>query len=186
MGPGGLDVTYAAVLVEFIRKEGADMEAGRVVVGVSGSSASLAALRVAAEEARRSGRTLVAVVAWEPPEGEALYARNPDRVWARHWRDEARGRLERAFGDVFGGTPPGLAVERRVVRGRAARVLCELAAGEGDLVVVGARSARRGRVRRHVLGHAACAVMTVPAPSLPRGVRRALRRVTAADFVAVG
>ncbi|TGA93813.1 universal stress protein, partial [Streptomyces sp. MZ04] len=52
----------------------------RVVVGVSGSPASLAALRVGVDEARRAGRVLVAVIAWEPPEGEGLYARRPDRA----------------------------------------------------------------------------------------------------------
>ncbi|MCX4420352.1 hypothetical protein [Streptomyces mirabilis] len=52
--------------------------AGQVVVGVSGSLAGLAALRTAVRAARSSGRVLVAVLAWEPPEGEVLHARNPD------------------------------------------------------------------------------------------------------------
>ncbi|MGW7309631.1 universal stress protein, partial [Streptomyces sp. NPDC054835] len=64
----------------------------RIVVGVSGSLASLAALRQAAALARRDGAELLAVLAWEPPEGEAAHARTPDRAWARLWADEARAR----------------------------------------------------------------------------------------------
>lgn len=161
-------------------------EAGEaVVVGVSGSLASLAALRVGAEQARRGGRVLVAVLAWEPPEGEGLYLRHPDPAWARHWYVEARGRLDRAFDEVFGGSPRGVVVERRVVRGRPGRVLCDVAALHADaLLVIGARSHRHraSRTHRYVHTHAACAVLTVPAPRVPRGMRRTLRRMTPADF----
>ena len=71
--------------------------AGQVVVGVSGSLVGLAALRTATRAARDSGRVLVAVLAWEPPEGEVLYARNPDSAWAAHCAREAAARLDRAF-----------------------------------------------------------------------------------------
>ncbi|MEB8342254.1 universal stress protein [Streptomyces endophyticus] len=81
---------------------------GRVVVGVGGSPASLAALRSAVAEARRSDRPLVAVLAWEPPEGEAMYRRWPDAAWARHWYEEARARLAAAFEEALGGLPPDL------------------------------------------------------------------------------
>lgn len=159
---------------------------GRVVVGVSGSPASLAALRAAAEQARRGGpgRVLVAVLAWEPPEGEALYARHPDPEWARHWWDAARARLDRAFDAAFGGTPPGVTVERRVVRSRPGPALCELASGPDDLLVLGARAGRRGtgQAQRYVRTHASCAVLTVPAPRAPKGFRRTLRRMTPEDF----
>lgn len=155
----------------------------RVVVGVSGSLASLAALRVAAHAARDSGRTLVAVLAWEPPEGEALYARNPDSAWAAQCEHEARARLDRAFGEVFGGTPPGITVRRRVIRGRPDRVLCAAAADPADLLVLGTRTGpHRAAVRRRVLAHARCPVLTVPAPAFPRRERRALRDATAEDF----
>ncbi|MFD0549455.1 universal stress protein [Streptomyces rectiviolaceus] len=153
----------------------------RVVVGVSGSPASLAALRVAVEEARGAGRVLVAVIAWEPPEGEGLYARRPDRAWAGHWESEARGRLDRAFDDVFAGAPLGVVVERWVVRGSAGRAVCDLAESAEDLVVLG-RGRGWGRARRYVQGRAGCRVMVVPGPVVPRGVRRALRKVRAEDF----
>ncbi|MEU5953015.1 universal stress protein [Streptomyces sp. NPDC047525] len=156
----------------------------RVVVGVSGSLASLAALRVGVEEARRAGRVLVAVIAWEPPEGEGLYARRPDRAWARHWEAEARGRLDRAFEEVFGGAPEGVVVERWVVRGAAGRAVCEfVGAAEEDLVVLGARKGWGwGRVSRHAQRRAGCRVMVVPGPVAPRGMRRALRKARPEDF----
>ncbi|MGW7074153.1 universal stress protein [Streptomyces sp. NPDC054866] len=152
-------------------------------MGVSGSPASLAALRVGVEEARRGGRVLVAVIAWEPPEGEGLYARRPDRAWARHWEAVARERLDQAFEEALGGAPEGVVVERWVVRGKAGPAVCDLAAAGSadDLVVLGGGKGR-GRVRRYVQGRAGCRVMVVPGPVVPRGVRRALRRVRAADF----
>ncbi|MEV0124739.1 universal stress protein [Streptomyces sp. NPDC050703] len=161
---------------------------GRVVVGVSGSLASLAALRTAADEAGRSGRTLVAVTAWEPPEGEMLYLRHPDPAWVRHWRAEARARVDGAFDAVFGGAPPGVGSERRVVRGRPERALPGLAAHPHDLLVVGTRPGRRrpSRLHRGIGARAVCPVLTVPAPAVPRGLRRALRRMTAEDFALVG
>ncbi|MEV8017952.1 universal stress protein [Streptomyces sp. NPDC086554] len=156
----------------------------RVVVGVSGSLASLAALRAAAGEARRSGRVLVAVIAWEPPEGEGLYLRRPDRAWARHWQDAARASLDRAFEEAFGGSPQGVTVERWVVRDRPGRALCGLVQRGDDLLVLGTRR-RWSRTGRHVHAHAGCPVMTVPGPSAPRHARRALRKARAEDFAAI-
>ncbi|SOE31476.1 universal stress protein [Streptomyces sp. OK228] len=159
--------------------------AGQVVVGVSGSLAGLAALRTAARAARSSGRVLVAVLAWEPPEGEVLHARNPDSAWAARCAREAAARLDRAFEEAFGGTPSEVTVVRRVVRARPDRALCRLAAHPDDLLVIGARArARRAAVRRQVSAHARCPVLTVPAPAFARRERRALRRATARDFAA--
>ncbi|MFE0063062.1 universal stress protein [Streptomyces sp. NPDC059003] len=169
-----------------------DVRGDRVVVGISGADddlADLAALRAGEREARRGGRTLVAVIAWEPPEGEGLYLRHPDKEWARHWQGVARERLERAFEEAFGGVPEGVAVERRVVRGRAGRALVSLASRPGDLIVLGGRPGRpgrrRGRVRRYVDRRARCGVLVVPAPVVPRGLRRALRGVSVGDFGAL-
>jgi hypothetical protein len=52
-------------------------EARRVIVGVSGSVRSLAALSVAVNEARRAGAVLVPVLAWSPAGGEIAYQRAP-------------------------------------------------------------------------------------------------------------
>ncbi|MGP3975314.1 universal stress protein [Streptomyces sp. 8N114] len=161
---------------------------GRLIVGVSGSLASLAALRAAAREARTSGRPLLAVLAWEPPEGEAGYMLRPDRVWAENWRREARARLDRAFEEAFGGDPPGVvAVERRLVRDRPWRALCRTADRGDDRLVIGTRVPRRGlfrygRTRRLVLARASCPVLTVPAPRFPAYMRTRLRHASPADF----
>ncbi|MFB7589042.1 universal stress protein [Streptomyces sp. NPDC056169] len=155
----------------------------RVVVGVSGSLASLAALRYATALARRESVPLLAVLAWQPPEGEGLYARRPDRDWARHWGEDARNRLRSAFSDALGATPADLAVERRIVRDAPAAALRTAADRPGDLLVVGA-TPRRGRlaglrrrpVLRAVQGRTACPVLTVPGPVLRPGEARVLRR----------
>ncbi|MFB6851315.1 universal stress protein [Streptomyces sp. NPDC001939] len=162
--------------------------AGQVVVGVSDSLGGLAALRAAAEQARRSGRVLVAVLAWEPPEGEGLYARRPDRRWARHWHGEARERLDRAFAEALGGPPQDVELVRRVVRARPGRALRDAVAGPDDLLVIGVHPRRmwRGRTHRYVVAHADCPVLTVPAPPLPRHELRALRRASPHDFAAAG
>ncbi|MFD3666010.1 universal stress protein [Streptomyces sp. NPDC058659] len=154
----------------------------RVVVGVSGSLASLAALRYATALARRESVPLLAVLAWAPPEGEGLYARRPDREWARLWGEAARDRLWSAFVDALGAAPGDLAVERRIVRDAPAAALRAAADLPGDLLVVGA-APRRGRLarlrRRPVLralqDRAACPVLTVPGPALRPGEARVLR-----------
>ncbi|MEW2453207.1 universal stress protein [Streptomyces albus] len=161
---------------------------GRIVVGVHGTLAGFAALGAAAREARATGRPLVAVHAWEPPEGEAAYMLRPDRAWIEHWHGEARARLARAFDDVFGGDPAGVvAVERRIVRDRPWRALCEAAVRSEDRLVIGTRGGRRrGSTTRRVLAHAVCPVLTVPVPRLPRRYRGSLRRATVEDFLPGG
>ncbi|MFF1356308.1 universal stress protein [Streptomyces sp. NPDC058297] len=165
-----------------------DGVAGQVVVGVSDSLGGLAALRAAVEQARRSGRVLVAVLAWEPPEGEVLYARRPDQQWARQWHGAALARLDRAFAEALGGPPQDVDLVRRVVRARPGRALCDTVAGPDDLLVIGVHPRRmwRGRIHRYVVARAGCPVLTVPAPPLARHELRALRRATARDFVAAG
>ncbi len=175
------------------------MNGGRVVVGVSGSPASLAALRRGAEEAFRGGRTLVPVLAWEPPEGEAAYRAAPCPPLLRLWEDRARRRLDAILDDVLGiprarpcerpapgGLLTGARVEPRVVRADAWRALTAFAAGPEDLLVIGgggrAPGLFRGRVRRRVLALAGCPVLSVAAPRVPRSARRALRRARPADF----
>ncbi|MGP3987644.1 universal stress protein [Streptomyces sp. 3N207] len=165
---------------------------GRLIVGVSGSLASLAALRAAAREARTSGCPLLAVLAWEPPEGETGYMLRPDRVWAENWRREAEARLDRAFDEAFGGDPPGVvAVERRLVRDRPWRALCRTADRGDDRLVIGTRVGRLGLfryggTRRRVLARASCPVLTVPAPRFPPYMRTRLRHASPGDFSFAG
>ncbi|MGW1805531.1 universal stress protein [Streptomyces sp. NPDC002078] len=157
--------------------------AGDVVVGVSDSLAGLAALRRGIVEARRTGRTLVAVRAWEPPEGDALYRARPEPSWARPWADEARRRLDRAFELAVGGPPADLRIVRRVVRGPAGPVLCSLASSPDDLLVVGMARLRgptarlhRRPVHRHIPARARCEVLVVAGPRLLPREARILRR----------
>jgi nucleotide-binding universal stress UspA family protein len=184
---------------------------GRVVVGVTGSASSAAAVRLAATEARRSGRVLMAVLAWEPPGGEVARRLAPDPGLDRIWERAALERLDTALAAAFTGpagvglpeegpTPEpefglrGLRVERLVVRGPAALALTWLADSSDDLLVLGAGAHRRltrllrGRVRRGTLARAQGPVMLVappaPLPALPRSVRRELHRLTPEDFLA--
>ncbi|WP_346164015.1 universal stress protein [Streptomyces bangladeshensis] len=165
-----------------------DERTGKVVVGVSDSLAGLAALRRGIQEARTTGRTLVAVRAWEPPEGEALYLRQPEPSWARLWADDARQRLERAFDLAAGGPPADLRIVRRVVRGSAGPVLCSIAASPDDLLVIGMARPRgpfarlhRRPVHRFVPARAECEVLVVAGPRLLPREARILRR---SDLVA--
>ncbi|MFC1407534.1 MULTISPECIES: universal stress protein [Streptacidiphilus] len=157
---------------------------GRVVVGVSGSLGSLAALRRAVTEARSRGRSLVAVLVWTPPGGEVGYRQAPCPALARAWADAAKGRLRTAFSETFGGYPPDVPVEPLVVRcDSVGRALCEIAGRPEDLLVVGAGKRgplarlHHGHVARHVLGHARCPVLAVPWTSPFEADERALRRL---------
>ncbi|MFJ8677525.1 universal stress protein [Streptomyces sp. NPDC093589] len=153
-------------------------------MGVSGSVASLAALRAAVAEARNSRRELTAVIAWEVPEGRVLYFRNPDPAWAAHWAKQARQRLDLAFEEALGGTPADVPVRKLVVRGMPGKVLRDVANQEGHVLVVGARlKSRWAPVRSYVRWHAQCPVLTVPAPRCPMRAAWTLRRAAAEDFV---
>ena len=164
---------------------------GRVVVGVGGSDGSLAALRRAAFEARRSGRPLVAVLAWAPPGGESGYRRAPCPQLAKVWEENAVERLRTAFDEGLGGRPGDLRLQPMVIRAEAGHALCMTADDPSDLLVVGAgrrgalaRLTRAG-VSRFVLAHAVCPVLAVPPVVLPRGAERALRRLEPQDFLSM-
>lgn len=163
--------------------------AGRVVVGVTGSPGSRAALLRAVQAARDGGRTLVPVLAWTPAGGEmaARVAPSPSLDELHH--QDARARLDDAIRAALGGPPDGVRITPAVVRAPAADALTVLADHPADLLVLGAgprhRLARllRGRVRRRVLSHAQAPVLLVRAPALPAPARRVLRRVSPEDFL---
>jgi nucleotide-binding universal stress UspA family protein len=156
----------------------------RVVVGVTGSLANLAALHVAVAEARRAATPLVAVHAWQPVGGEIAYRRGPCPQLLDVWRREARETLTRAFVDALGGVPTDLPVECVTARGEAGALLVE-AGRPDDLLVVG--SGRRGRLAalrygstsRYCFTHAGCPVLAVPPPAMIRdlGSRRRRRQL---------
>ena len=161
----------------------------RVVVGVTGSASSGAALRRAVDEARRSGGELVPVLVWQPPGGEALYRFAPAPDLVKIWRQQAQQRLESAIAAAIGSLPLDVHVEPLVVRAPTVWALTELADGPDDLLVLGAGSRHpllrrlHGAVRRSAAARARVPVLLVKSPAVPRSVRRELRRITPEDFL---
>ncbi|MFH8337406.1 universal stress protein [Streptomyces sp. AM6-12] len=157
--------------------------AARVVVGVSGSPGSLAALGRAAAEARSRGAELWPVLAWEPPEGDLAARRFPAAATVvPEWERLAGERLLGALRAVFGGASTGLPGAARVARGAPGPVLVRLADRDTDLLVIGAGG--RGRLRRalwpsvsrYCLARATCPVLTVPPSPLHTALAHAHRR----------
>lgn len=148
------------------------MSARRFVVGVSGSSGSLQALRYATQLARTDGATLAPVLAWVPPGGELADRSYPSSELRRAWTEAAWERLWRAVELGIGGPPADVALRPAVIRGEAGRVLVEMAAEPGDVLVIGTgrhgtlRRALSCRVSRYCLGHAVCPVIAVPPSQL--------------------
>jgi nucleotide-binding universal stress UspA family protein len=155
----------------------------RVVVGVSGSLGSLAALHRAVAEVRRGGGRLWAVLAWEAPlaelgpRGGAVAAASLTADCRRAAAHELLTAIDRAFG----GGEPGVPAEGFVAHGTPGHVLVDLADREDDLLVVG--TGHRGllhralfpSVARHCVAHAACPVLTVPPPPLQRTLESTVR-----------
>jgi nucleotide-binding universal stress UspA family protein len=111
----------------------------RIVVGVSGSRNSVAALRWAALEARQHAAEIWAVHAWSAPmEMLAPYA--PLRgVPSRDQQREASGALlTAAIKYAIGSEGSGIVVRPTLVEGPAIPVLLRYAAG-ADLLVLGRR-----------------------------------------------
>lgn len=151
-----------------------------VVVGVSGSPGSVAALRRAAEEARRRECVLTVVTAWEAAWDGAGATQSrwpppppdPDR-----WRRLARRRLLMALDVAFDGDLPLDPPLRPVLAlGRPGPALVEVAGEGAGLLVIGAGAHGPWRrlfapsVAAHCFTHARCPVLAVPsAPGLPSG-----------------
>lgn len=137
-----------------------------IVVGVSGSAASLRALRWAAQDSQLRCCRLHVVHAWQPAP-RALYA-----GYARHDHDEqqrAAGRtLASALHGVFGVDLP-VHLSAEVIEGVPERALVEVSAG-AELLVLGSASAPTdigrsiGPVIRSCLSRAQCPVVVIGAP----------------------
>jgi nucleotide-binding universal stress UspA family protein len=156
---------------------------GRVIVGTSGSPASLHALRYAEITAHAHHAILIPVIAWEPPGGDRVEAIRPSSYLREEWHKMARQRLREALEAVWGEVPDDPRVQPHVERGPAGWVLVSLADRPDDLLVVGA--GRRGilarmastRVSRYCVARARCPVLAVPPPASARdlGDRRFAR-----------
>lgn len=150
----------------------ATVRSPRVVVGVHGSTASLAALRFAVSEARLRDAELWSVIVWRPPGGDQPHPGGPTRELENDIQRHCHRRLQDAWDQALGGVPHDLLVSLAVIRGDSARVLQGIASESRDLLVVGAPS--RNPVKwiverptaRACLRRAACPCVLVPPPAL--------------------
>ncbi|MFE2724786.1 universal stress protein [Kitasatospora sp. NPDC059327] len=153
---------------------GAPNGSGRVVVGVSGSLGSLAALHRAVAEARRTDAEVLAVLCWTPAGGEFGYRRSPCPPLLTACRDAAAARLRQALDEAFGGGRAGVRLRCQAVRGETGQALVRSADRVDDLLVLGAGSrgalarALRPSVTSYCVRHAGCPVLAVPKPPLQR------------------
>ena len=152
----------------------------RIVVGVSRSAASRAALHWAAEEARLRKAQLQVVRAWDPARYAAPYAAAYGRTpTGQEEESAARDGLAALMHAAFGqDTPAGVHAE--LAEGAPERVLVDRSVG-ADLLVLGlsdpARTGHRfaGPVVRTCLERARCAVVVVSAADcLPASGGRSL------------
>jgi nucleotide-binding universal stress UspA family protein len=137
--------------------------APRVIVGVSGSLANLAALHVAMTQARLWQRRLLAVNVCPPVTGNDLDV--------QHAREErAVGVLVQALRDGFGELPTDVDIDLRIAMGEPAACLVAIARRPGDLLVIGEsraglRRLRRPSISRYCRDHAQ-QLIVVPRPFL--------------------
>jgi nucleotide-binding universal stress UspA family protein len=134
--------------------------AGRIVVGVDESPASVAALKWAAARANERAAELEVIHAWVYPYlGPRTGTHEPRELMAL----DAAQVLESVVSEAFGSDGPGVAMEARLVEGKPADVLLEACAG-ADLLVVGAHKGGGdwSSVGQEVLRHTACPITVVP------------------------
>ena len=133
----------------------------RIVVGVDGSVPSKAALAWAVKQARLTGATVEAVIAWELP---ATYG-YPVPVSDMDYGGLAAEVLAGAIAKVSSADEP-VKIRSTVAEGSAARVLLDASAG-AELLVVGSRGhggfveALLGSVGQHCVHHATCPVVVI-------------------------
>ncbi|WP_316519952.1 universal stress protein [Kitasatospora brasiliensis] len=137
----------------------------RVIVGLSGSLSSLAALYHAVGEAARHQAVLVPVAVWAVNERDGLRPRS-------ELEHAARRRLDVAFEQAYGGYPSDLVIHPLVVNGEPGPALVGAVTGPQDLLVLGAATRRRldrlryGSVARHCRHRAGCPVVEVSPSAL--------------------
>lgn len=140
----------------------------RIVAGVDGSPPSVNALRWAVREAKLTGATLDAVIAWEFPIAAGGMGWAPTSgIDDTDYSELAAKALNAAIAEVS--PPPEVHIRQVVVEGNAAQVLLD-AAADADLLVVGNRGhgsfadALIGSVSVRCLHHAHCPVVVVRTP----------------------
>ena len=132
----------------------------RIVVGVDGSESSKAALRWAIRQAKLTGGSVDAVIAWRFP---STYGWAPSPGSMPDLEGNAKSILIAALAEVSA-LEPDVLVRPIVTEGNAAEALLRAADG-ADLLVVGSRghgelaSALLGSVSMHCVLHAHCPVL---------------------------
>jgi nucleotide-binding universal stress UspA family protein len=141
---------------------------GRIVVGVDGSPISKLALRWAVDQARLTGATVDAVIAWQVPESMT------GNAWVAMLVEEpgfdvlAEKELTEAISEVAG-SDPDVTINPIVAKGWPAEVLLNAAEG-ADLLVIGSRgrgafaSALLGSVSQNCAHHATCPLLIIRTP----------------------
>lgn len=136
----------------------------RIVVGVDGSPSSRAALCWAVRQARMTGGTVDAVIAWQIPMVIGGYGWAPVYVEEEgDFEEDARKTLDAVISQEVR-PADGALVRSRVVKGHPAQVLLD-AAADASLLVVGSRGhggfaeALLGSVGHHCVHHAHCPVL---------------------------
>lgn len=150
---------------------GVDRQGAPVAVGIDGSRLSALAIEFAVEEAARRGSELIAVHAYQLPDGDVTNL-PPSTSEA----DQSHGEHERILTEAtaqWRSQYPDLRIVHRPVRRRPAAALIE-ESNHAGLVVVGARGRGgfaglvTGSVSHAVLHHAACPVAVVRrGPQIP-------------------
>lgn len=142
------------------------MSADRIVAGVDGSSSSRAALRWAVRQARLTGGTVDAVIAWEMPTTPQNYGWAPIyEEEAAEFAADASRRIDAVISEEVSPADRQL-VRTQVVHGHPAQVLLDAADG-ADLLVVGRRGhdsfagALLGSVGQYCVHHARGPVLIV-------------------------
>lgn len=105
----------------------------RIIVGVDGSPASIAALRTAETLAEPLDAPVEAWSCWDVPSGYGVYL----AVGIEGFKHAAKMVLEQALTDAFGKEQPAR-VRGRLVRGKAGHMLVE-ASRDASLLIVGRR-----------------------------------------------
>ncbi|MEX2255644.1 MAG: universal stress protein [Acidimicrobiia bacterium] len=136
----------------------------RIVVGVDGSTSSQAALRWAADEARRRGVGLHVVTCWDFPVLPVGPYQPP--ISAEELHREAREVAEKEIANVLGASGRDLDVSIAITEGPPSLTLLVFAR-TAAMVVVGSRGRGGfaglllGSVSQHLAEHARCPVVIV-------------------------
>lgn len=134
----------------------------RIIVGVDGSSGSMAALRWALRYADRSGGSITALISWAHPTTYGLGAPMPQEDLDQAAQTALSKVVNESTSELRSQSP----VEQKVVRGQPAQALVD-EAGNADLLVVGSRGhgglvgAVLGSVSQHCVNHSPCPVVVV-------------------------